>query len=145
MKIVVMKFGGTSVANVEKIRHVGKIIKDKCQDTKIIVVLSAMSGVTNELQSYINEIDYIFKGMYKQWLSLESKFFPSDDKPAIIEIFGSREERVKMIQLYIDPDNGDAVDEQGLLDINEMEKIEQEFRNIDEGYTDTNNINNLII
>ena len=59
MKIVVMKFGGTSVANVEKIRHVGKIIKDKCQDTKIIVVLSAMSGVTNELQSYINEIDYI--------------------------------------------------------------------------------------
>ena len=102
-------------------------------------------GVRDTDTEYINEIDYIFKGMYKQWLSLESKFFPSDDNPAIIEIFGSREERVKMIQLYIDPDNGDAVDEQGLLDINEMEKIEQEFRNIDEGYTDTNNINNLII
>jgi len=59
MKIVVMKFGGTSVANVAKIRNVAKIVKENCKNKKIIVILSAMSGVTNQLQSYIDEINYI--------------------------------------------------------------------------------------
>ena len=94
---------------------------------------------------YIAEIDNIFKAMYQQWLSPESEFFPADDKPAIIEIFGSPIERMHMIQLYLDTDNGDSIDEQGLLDINEMEKIEAQFRNTGEGYTDTKDINNLII
>ena len=55
MKIVVMKFGGTSVANVKKIRNVAKTVKDKINNNKVIVVLSAMAGVTNALQSYIDD------------------------------------------------------------------------------------------
>ena len=58
MKIVVMKFGGTSVANVEKIKNVAKIVSKNYKKNKIVVVLSAMSGITNQLQSYIDEIDY---------------------------------------------------------------------------------------
>jgi len=58
MKIVVMKFGGTSVANVSKIRKVAKTVSKESKKYKIIVVLSAMSGVTNQLQSYINEVQY---------------------------------------------------------------------------------------
>ncbi len=58
MKIVVMKFGGTSVANIEKIRNVAKSVCLEAKKYKVIVVLSAMAGVTNELQSYINEINY---------------------------------------------------------------------------------------
>ena len=57
MKIVVMKFGGTSVANLSKIRNVAKIVKENSQINKIVVVLSAMSGVTNQLQSYVEEIN----------------------------------------------------------------------------------------
>jgi len=56
MKIVVMKFGGTSVANIEKIKNVAKKVSDSSKNAKIVVVLSAMSGVTNQLQSYIDEI-----------------------------------------------------------------------------------------
>jgi len=56
MKIVVMKFGGTSVANLSKIRNVAKIVKENSQKNKIVVVLSAMSGVTNQLQSYVEEV-----------------------------------------------------------------------------------------
>jgi aspartate kinase len=56
MKIVVMKFGGTSVANLLKIKNVAKIVKENSQKNKIIVVLSAMSGVTNQLQSYVEEV-----------------------------------------------------------------------------------------
>ena len=43
-----MKFGGTSVATVEKIRKVAKTVKAESSNHKIIVILSAMAGVTNE-------------------------------------------------------------------------------------------------
>ena len=50
MKIVVLKFGGTSVGTTQKIKKVAEIIaKYKKQNFSVIVVSSAMSGVTNEL------------------------------------------------------------------------------------------------
>ena len=50
MKIVVLKFGGTSVGSIEKIRNISNIIQDyKKKGNKVIVVSSAMSGVTNDL------------------------------------------------------------------------------------------------
>ena len=50
MKIVVLKFGGTSVGTIEKIKKVADIIvKYRKKKFKVIVVSSAMSGVTNDL------------------------------------------------------------------------------------------------
>jgi aspartate kinase len=49
MKIVVLKFGGTSVGTIKKIKKVAKIIKVYKKKYKVIVVTSAMAGVTNEL------------------------------------------------------------------------------------------------
>ena len=50
MKIVVLKFGGTSVGTIEKIKKIAEIIRSyKQKNYNIIVVSSAMSGVTNEL------------------------------------------------------------------------------------------------
>ena len=50
MKIVVLKFGGTSVGTTEKIKKVAEIIANyKKKKYKVIVISSAMSGVTNEL------------------------------------------------------------------------------------------------
>ena len=49
MKIVVLKFGGTSVGTIKKIKKVAKIITDYKKKYKVIVITSAMSGVTNEL------------------------------------------------------------------------------------------------
>ena len=50
MKIVVLKFGGTSVGSIERIKKVAKIISFYHKKRyKIIVVSSAMSGVTNDL------------------------------------------------------------------------------------------------
>tara|TARA_B100001121_G_scaffold310417_1_gene341314 strand:- start:4585 stop:5793 length:1209 start_codon:yes stop_codon:yes gene_type:complete len=46
----VLKFGGTSVGTVERIQHVAKIIKKEHDaGNKIIVVVSAMAGQTNDL------------------------------------------------------------------------------------------------
>ena len=50
MKIVVLKFGGTSVGTTKKIKRIAEIIADyRKKKYKVIVVSSAMSGVTNEL------------------------------------------------------------------------------------------------
>ncbi len=50
MKIVVLKFGGTSVGSTDKIKKVVEIIRNyKKKKFSIIVISSAMSGVTNEL------------------------------------------------------------------------------------------------
>ena len=50
MSKIVMKFGGTSVADTDRILHVANIIKAKIdQNHKIAVVVSAMAGVTNDL------------------------------------------------------------------------------------------------
>jgi len=52
MKRLVLKFGGTSVGTVEKIKKVANIVKKRFSEgNEIIVVLSAMSGVTNELKA----------------------------------------------------------------------------------------------
>ena len=57
MKLVVMKFGGTSVGSIDKINNVANIVEKQLNDKKLIVVLSAMSGVTNKMQEYIDEIE----------------------------------------------------------------------------------------
>ena len=50
MKRLALKFGGTSVGSLEKIQKVANIIKKKHEaGNEIIVIVSAMSGVTNDL------------------------------------------------------------------------------------------------
>ena len=61
MKKIVIKFGGTSVGSIEKIIAVAKIVKKKLEkDNKIIVVVSAMSGKTNELVKQSEKISKKF-------------------------------------------------------------------------------------
>ena len=57
----ILKFGGTSVGTIERIQHVAKIIKKEHEEgNKIIAVVSAMSGKTNELINLSNNIDENF-------------------------------------------------------------------------------------
>ena len=52
MKRLILKFGGTSVGTIEKIKKVANIVKKKFSEgNEIIVVVSAMSGVTDELKA----------------------------------------------------------------------------------------------
>lgn len=55
---------------------------------------------------YIEEIDNIFKALFYQYQHNLGKtpFFDADDCPAIIEIFGDPEERIMLIQQYLDLD-----------------------------------------
>lgn len=61
MGVVVMKFGGTSVGSIERIKNVAKIIaKKKDAGNDVAVVVSAMSGETDRLINLLKEIDQKF-------------------------------------------------------------------------------------
>jgi len=56
MSFLVMKFGGTSVANVERIRNVARHVKREIDaGNRVAVVVSAMAGVTNQLVAWVRE------------------------------------------------------------------------------------------
>jgi aspartate kinase len=56
MPCVVMKFGGTSVANVERIRNIGHHVKREVDaNNMVVVVVSAMAGATNQLIAWVRE------------------------------------------------------------------------------------------
>ena len=61
MAKIVVKFGGTSVGSVERIKSVAKILKKKfVKGDKVIAVVSAMAGKTNELIKYSEQISKNF-------------------------------------------------------------------------------------
>ena len=61
MKRIVLKFGGTSVGTIEKIINAAKIVKRRHEEgNEIMVVVSAMSGTTNDLINRSKEISENF-------------------------------------------------------------------------------------
>lgn len=53
MALIVQKFGGTSVADLERIQHVAThVLREVKAGNQVIVVVSAMAGVTNQLVAY---------------------------------------------------------------------------------------------
>ena len=56
MPVVVMKFGGTSVATLDRIRRAAKRVgREVARGYDVIVIVSAMSGKTNDLVGWVNE------------------------------------------------------------------------------------------
>jgi aspartate kinase len=57
MARIVMKFGGTSVADLDRIRNVAQRVKREVEaGNQVAVVVSAMSGVTNQLVKYCTDL-----------------------------------------------------------------------------------------
>src|ERR1700741_4884662 len=57
MALIVQKYGGTSVGNTERIRNVAsRVAKYRGQGDQVVVVVSAMSGVTDSLIKMAKEI-----------------------------------------------------------------------------------------
>lgn len=56
MTIIVQKFGGTSLANVDRIKSVARRVKaEQDQGHQVVVVVSAMAGVTNQLVGWAHQ------------------------------------------------------------------------------------------
>ena len=58
MTLVVQKYGGTSVADLDRIRNVACRIKRQVElGDQVAVVVSAMAGTTNQLVGWVHELD----------------------------------------------------------------------------------------
>ena len=94
----VMKFGGTSVGNPQRITEVGKLISDS---TPKIVVLSAMSGTTNDLVTYSEFLYKKNSSQAKVFLeSMRQKYHQ-----VVADLFQSDEYRnkgLKMVDTHFD-------------------------------------------
>jgi aspartate kinase len=56
MARIVMKFGGTSLADLEHVRNVAERVKDEVdRGNQVAVIVSAMAGVTNQLADYADQ------------------------------------------------------------------------------------------
>ncbi|MGB0905765.1 MAG: aspartate kinase, partial [Mangrovicoccus sp.] len=61
MPILVMKFGGTSVADLDRIRNAAQKVQAEVErGYNVIVIVSAMSGKTNELVGWVNQTSPLF-------------------------------------------------------------------------------------
>ena len=77
MSIKVMKFGGTSIGDIRRIEHVTKIISKriKAGEKKILMVVSAMSGVTNKLvKEYVDIENNIYNPEYDSIISTGEQY-----------------------------------------------------------------------
>jgi len=85
--------------------------------TKFSPIPKEARETRNIEEEYIKEIDNIFKAIEHTYTRTgASPFFPDEDRPPIIEIFGTQEERIAMVELYVN-DTGDAVvEETSVLD-----------------------------
>lgn len=93
---------------------------------------------------FIKEVDNIFKGIEQQYLQGQkaSPFLPNEECPAIVEVFGTREQRLHMMRQYIDAE-GDLLGEnsgsilgQEVLDMEQILKDQEREMNIDKAKAD---------
>ena len=64
----VLKFGGTSVGSIKRIIHAAKIVKKEYDNgNKVIVVVSAMAGTTNNLAEHAKSISKEFNKRQEKW------------------------------------------------------------------------------
>ena len=61
MPVLVMKFGGTSVANIDRIRRAAKRVGvEVAKGYDVIVIVSAMAGETNKLVGFVDEVSPLY-------------------------------------------------------------------------------------
>jgi hypothetical protein len=83
--------------------------------TKVSPVDLTDNGFRSTDPIYREEIDFIFKAFQESYHKGDGRVFPKDDTPAIIEIFGSPEERIKMTEFYVMEDGKGYGEDQSLL------------------------------
>ena len=102
--------------------------------TKVSPVAIEEDDLRDTDAEIIESIDNIFKAVHREHENNpKTTFFITDDKPAIIEVFGNRNERIQLLKLYIDAE-GDAHETGNILDeetLEEMKKLQEVWKDVD--------------
>ena len=101
------------------------IVRESMKLLDVIFVIPITNVAQNQIEDdgkretdaeYICEIDNFFKALYNNWSSDDTRFFPKEDRAALVEIFGSTEERIKMLEFYINDKGGMYGEDETLVD-----------------------------
>jgi hypothetical protein len=125
---------GTSDIDKDFIKKCIPIVQEsmKCIDIIFFLPITKAAPVPIEEKKnrevdklFIKEIDNIFKVIsYNLMVNSECAFMAKDDRPPIIEIFGTPEQRIEMIKMYLNID-GDLIDDQtSVLSPENLDKME---------------------
>ena len=92
--------------------------------TKVAPVQLVEDDIQDVDPEFIEEVDHLFKAIHRDHqTNCKSNFFINDDKPAMIEVFGNRIERIEIIKLYLDQD-GDFISAGNIIGEDLMKEIE---------------------
>jgi predicted ATPase len=92
--------------------------------TKVATVELEEDDLRDTDSEFIEEVDHVFKAVHRDHkTNPKSSFFISDDKPAMIEVFGKRRERIEIIKLYLDG-AGDIYEPGNILDEDLLQEME---------------------
>lgn len=119
MKGFTEKFIQESIQKVrESMRHLDIIFL--C--TRDMMPPVVPNGVRDTDPTFVDEINNLFKSTLKQiQRGVEySPFFPAGDSPGLIDIYGTTEERLAQIALYVTPEGDAFGEEQSLVNMNEL-------------------------
>ena len=98
--------------------------------TKVALVEIEEDNLRDSDSEFIEEVDHLFKAIHRDHqTNCKSNFFINDDKPAMIEVFGNRRERIELIKLYLDSD-GEFIESSNILDeetLKDMEKMKRAY------------------
>jgi len=78
--------------------------------------------------NFVLETDNIFRAIQSQLSTTGSPFFPPNDSPALIEINGTTQERLEQIAMYVTPEGTMYGEEQSLVNMDEIAKMERLLR-----------------
>jgi hypothetical protein len=83
------------------------------------------NGVRETDPNYVEETNNIFKAITKQAQTeiAKSPFFPKDDSPGVIEIYGNVDERIAQVALYVTPEGTAYGEEQSVFNMDELNKM----------------------
>lgn len=87
-------------------------------------------GVRNADPKYIKEIDAIFQLMFQDYIANDDStflIFPREDMPALIQIGGTRHQRIAQIAEYVDPLGGvvDTLPEESVFSEEQLKQMEE--------------------
>jgi len=94
----VLKFGGTSVGTVESLQIVKQIIEEQLDQDKLIVVVSALGGVTTQLVDCAGQASYGNKSYESTLAELEDRHLKVATQ--LIGIDSSEKQRAKIIEKF---------------------------------------------
>jgi len=84
-----------------------------CKENDVLLTEAPNRNIDPE---YRSEIGHLFESIYKAWEKGQgSRFFNHEDTPPIIPLFGSRQERIAMISLYINNEGNFFGEEDSLV------------------------------